>query len=147
MTAGYGSGELKRDNGAGATSGNDLSMSTFAIGGNGIVRQRGASTLRLKGEVSQSTLEVDANKDNSGLEASEVDTNRVRVSLESTNTIALDNGARTERSAEAGIRHDGGDGATGSGAELGFGISHVNANGFSVEGKARRVARTRWRCQ
>ncbi|WP_424948337.1 beta strand repeat-containing protein [Candidatus Spongiihabitans sp.] len=133
MTAGYGSGELKRDNGAS----NDLSMSTFAIGGNGIVRQRGASTLRLKGEVSQSTLEVDANKDNSGLEASEVDTNRVRVSLESTNTIALDNGARTERSAEAGIRHDGGDGATGSGAELGFGISHVNANGFSVEGKAR----------
>ena len=133
MTAGYGSGELKRDNGAS----NDLSMSTFAIGGNGIVRQRGASTLRLKGEVSQSTLEVDANKDGSGLKASEVDTNRVRVSLESTNTIALDNGARTERSAEAGIRHDGGDGATGSGAELGFGISHVNANGFSVEGKAR----------
>ena len=137
MTTGYGAGEIEGDDGAGATSGNDLSMSTFAIGGNGIVRQRGASTLRLKGEVSQSTLEVDANKDGSGLKASEVDTNRVRVSLESTNTIALDNGARTERSAEAGIRHDGGDGATGSGAELGFGISHVNANGFSVEGKAR----------
>ncbi|WP_424947399.1 cadherin-like beta sandwich domain-containing protein [Candidatus Spongiihabitans sp.] len=139
MTAGYGKGELDSDDGAGAgaTFSDDLSMNTFAIGGNGIVLQRGANTLRLKGEVTQSTLEVD--ESNSIFGGRQVDVNRARVSLESTNSIALVNGARTERSMELGIRHDGGDGATGTGAELGFGISHVNASGFSVEGKARAL--------
>ncbi len=135
MTAGYGKGELDSDDGAGNTFSDDLSMNTFAIGGNGIVLQRGANTLRLKGEVTQSTLEVD--ESNSSFSGRQVDVNRARVSLEATNSIALVNGARTERSMELGIRHDGGDGATGTGAELGFGISLVNASGFSVEGKAR----------
>ena len=137
MTAGYGEGELDSDDGAS----DDLSMNTFAIGGNGIVLQRGANTLRLKGEVAQSTLEVDKGSVSSSSDFSgrQVDVSRARVSLESTNTITQSNGARTERSMELGIRHDGGDGITGSGAELGFGISHVNASGFSVEGKARAL--------
>ena len=133
MTAGYGKGELDSDDGIS----DDLSMNTFAIGGNGIVLQRGANTLRLKGEVTQSTLEVD--ESNSSFGGRQVDVNRARVSLEATNSIALVNGARTERSMELGIRHDGGDGITGTGAELGFGISLVNASGFSVEGKARAL--------
>ena len=137
MTAGYGEGELDQDDGAS----DDLSMSTFAIGGNGIVLQRGANTLRLKGEVTQSTLEVEESNSNSGSSFSgrQVDVSRARVSLEATNTITQSNGARTERSIEVGIRHDGGDGITGTGAELGFGISLVNASGFSVEGKARAL--------
>ena len=137
MTAGYGEGELEREDGTGTTSTNDLSMQTFAIGGNSILLQRGADTLRLKGEISQSVLEVDANQDGSGLSEMEVDANRARLGLESTNTITRDNGARTDRKVELGARHDGGDGVTGIGIELGLGLRHVSAAGLSVEGKLR----------
>ena len=137
MTAGYGEGELERDDGTGTTSTNDLSMQTFAIGGNSILLQRGADTLRVKGEISQSMLEVDANKDGSGLSEMEVDANRARLSLESTNSITRANGARTDRKVELGARHDGGDGVTGTGIELALGLRHVSAAGLSVEGKIR----------
>ena len=137
MTAGYGEGELEREDGTGTTSTNDLSMQTFAIGGNSILLQRGADTLRVKGEISQSMLEVDANKDGSGLSEMEVDANRARLSLESTNSITRANGARTDRKVELGARHDGGDGVTGTGIELALGLRHVSAAGLSVEGKIR----------
>ena len=136
MTAGYGEGELERDDGTTPTKTNDLSMQTFAIGGNSILLQRGADTLRLKGEVSQSTLEVDKGKPGS-LDEMELDASRIRLSLESTNSITRDNGARIDRKVELGIRHDGGDGVTGSGIELGLGLRHVSAAGLSVEGKIR----------
>ena len=138
MTAGYGKGELERDiDGTGTTFTNDLSMQTFAIGGNSILLQRGADTLRLKGEISQSVLEVDANQDRSGLPEMEVDANRARLSLETTNTVTWGNGARTDRKVELGARHDGGDGITGTGIELGLGLRHVSATGLSIEGKLR----------
>ena len=137
MTAGYGEGELEREDGTGTTSTNDLSMQTFAIGGNSILLQRGADTLRVKGEISQSMLEVDANQDGSGLSEMEVDANRARLSLETTNSITRDNGARTDRKVELGARHDGGDGVTGSGIELGLGLRHISASGLSIEGKLR----------
>ena len=136
MTAGYSKGELERDI-DGTTSTNDLSMQTFAIGGNSILLQRGADTLRLKGEISQSVLAVDANQDRSGLPEMEVDANRARLSLESTNTVTWGNGARTDRKVELGARHDGGDGVTGTGIELGLGLRHISAAGLSVEGKIR----------
>ena len=136
MTAGYGEGELEGDDGTTPTKTNDLSMQTFAIGGNSILLQRGADTLRLKGEVSQSTLEVDKGKPGS-LDEMELDASRIRLSLESTNSITRDNGARIDRKVELGIRHDGGDGVTGSGIELGLGLRHVSAAGLSVEGKIR----------
>ena len=135
MTAGYGEGELERDI-AGTTSSNDLSMQTFAIGGNSILLQRGADTLRVKGEITQSSLEVEQGKTDS-LDEMEVDANRTRLSLESTNTVTRDNGARIDRKVEVGVRHDGGDGVTGSGIELGLGLRHVDASGLSVEGKIR----------
>ena len=137
MTAGYSKGELEREDGTGTTSTNDLSMQTFAIGGNSILLRRGADTLRVKGEISQSVLEVDANKDGSGLSEMEVDANRARLSLESTNSITRDNGARIDRNVEVGVRHDDGDGTTGSGIELALGLRHVSAAGLSVEGKIR----------
>ena len=137
MTAGYSKGELEREDGTGTTSSNDLSMQTFAIGGNSILLRRGADTLRLKGEISQSVLAVDANQDRSGLPEMEVDANRARLSLESTNTVTWGNGARTDRKVELGARHDGGDGVTGTGIELALGLRHSNAAGLSVEGKIR----------
>ena len=134
MTAGYGEGELERDDGNTPTKTNDLTMQTFAIGGNRILLQRGADTLRVKGEISQSSLEVD---DGGTDLPEEVDASRIRLSLESTNTITRANGARIDRKVEVGIRHDGGDGITGSGIELALGLRHSNAGGLSVEGKLR----------
>ena len=139
MTAGYGEGELERDDGTGTTSTNDLSMQTFAIGGNSILLQRGADTLRVKGEISQSSLEVD---DGGTDLPEEVDANRTRLSLESTNSITRDNGARIDRKVELGIRHDGGDGVTGSGIELGLGLRHIDASGLSTEGKSAHCSDT-----
>ena len=138
MTTGYGEGELEITNANDETDTNDISLQTFAIGGSGVVLQREANTVRLKGEVSQSTLNVEANDD--GLSEMEVDTGRVRLSVETTHTTALVNGARTERSGEAGMRYDGGDGNTGVGIELGLGFRYVNTTtGLSVEGKARAL--------
>ena len=135
MTAGYSKGELEGGDGNTPTKTNDLTMQTFAIGGNSILLRRGADTLRVKGEVSQSMLEVDKSKN--GLPEMELDANRARLSLESTNSITRDNGARIDRNVEVGIRHDGGDGITGSGIELALGLRHSNAGGLSVEGKLR----------
>ena len=135
MTAGYGEGELEDEE----SKTNDLSMQTFAIGGNSILLQRGADTLRLKGEISQSSLDVEQSNDPNALKGMEVDANRARLSLESTNTITRDNGARIDRKVEVGVRHDDGDGTTGSGIELGLGLRHVNASGLSVEGKIRAL--------
>ncbi len=132
MTAGYGSGELEREDGS-----NDISMQTFAMGGNGMVLQRGANTLHVKGEVTQSTLDVNGSK-NGGLDNMAVDVSRVRLSAELTNSITRANGARSDRSVEIGARQDSGDGANGTGAEIGFGLRYVNS-GFSVEGKARAL--------
>ena len=141
MTAGYGEGELERDI-DGSTSSNNLSMQTFAIGGNSILLRHGADTLRLKGEVSQSSLDVEQSKiagglDGGGLDGMELDANRIRLSLESTNSITRANGARIDRNVEVGVRHDDGDGTTGSGIELALGLRHSNAGGLSVEGKLR----------
>ena len=134
MTAGYGEGELEREDGTGSTSTNDLSMQTFAIGGNRVLLQRGADSLRLKGEITQSSLEVD---DGGTDLPEEVDASRIRLSLESTNSITRDNGARIDRNVEVGVRHDDGDGTTGSGIELGLGLRHISASGLSIEGKLR----------
>ena len=133
LTAGIGAGELESKGGSKT---NDLSMQTLAIGGTGVVWQRAANTMRVKGEFTQSSLEVD-DGENVDLDDMEVDVSRARLSLESTSTITWGNGAHTDRKMEVGVRHDGGDGTTGSGAELGFGVRHVNASGLSVEGKAR----------
>ena len=138
MTAGYGEGELERDI-AGSTSSNNLSMQTFAIGGNSILLRHGADTLRLKGEVSQSSLDVEQSKIAGGLDGMELDANRIRLSLESTNSITRDNGARIDRNVEVGVRHDDGDGTTGSGIELALGLRHVDASGLSTEGKLRAL--------
>ena len=139
MTAGYGEGELEMEDANGGNKTNhDLSMQTFAIGGNSVLLQRGADTLRLKGEISQSSLEVEQGKPGS-LDEMEVDANRIRLSLESTNTVTWGNGARTDRKVELGARHDGGDGVTGTGIELGLGLRHISASGLSIEGKLRAL--------
>ena len=137
-TLGYGSGDLELTDKAAPQSGNlssDLNLQTLALGGSGVVMQTGKTTLRLKAEAMQTQLEVEASTQ---LAALEVDARRLRMTLEATRAQALDSEAQFESSLEAGVRHDGGDGETGSGAEVGGTLRYASPNGsFTMQGRAR----------
>ena len=76
---------------------------------------------------------MDAN--GAGIPADKLDVNRLRVAVEASRPRTLDSGARLEPSLEAGIRHDGGDGNTGSGIELNADVSHSSpSSGVTLEG-------------
>ena len=72
------------------------------------------------------------------LSASESQTSRLRFMLEGSHGIELAGGQSLRPSLEIGLRHDGGDAETGTGIELGAGVSYADpALGLTVEGKAR----------
>ena len=73
-----------------------------------------------------------------GLSASESQTSRLRFILEGSHRIELAGGQTLTPSLEVGLRHDGGDAETGTGVELGGGVSYADpATGLSVTAKAR----------
>ena len=75
-----------------------------------------------------------------GLDATDATVWQVRLGLEGSRPIALDNGGVLRPSIELGLRHDGGDAETGSGIELGAGLSFSKpASGLSLDLAARRL--------
>ena len=73
--------------------------------------------------------------------ATEAETNRVRLLLEGGRTFGLDEGRTLRPVLELGLRHDGGDAETGTGVEIGAGVSYANPlTGLSLEAKARMLA-------
>ena len=73
--------------------------------------------------------------------ATEAKTNRVRLLLEGGRTYELDEGRTLRPVLELGLRHDGGDAETGTGVEIGAGVSYANPlTGLSLEAKARMLA-------
>ena len=130
-----GSGEVEIDSGdIILQQSSDIEMRTIAAGVSGKVRETEAgSIVRIKGDVLQSKIEVDDNGED--ITADKLDANRLRVAVEASRPRTLDSGARLEPSLEAGIRHDGGDGNTGSGLELNAGVSHSSpTSGVTLEG-------------
>ena len=72
------------------------------------------------------------------LAESESQTSRLRFILEGSHRIEMAGGQALTPSLEVGLRHDGGDAETGTGIELGAGVSYADpALGLTVEGKAR----------
>jgi len=143
---GFGDGELEVDEtGAGRDERpleTDVSMTTFGLGMSGAVVRESGREVRVKAEASSTTTEVDEGETITGhregkIPESEVDTNLVRVMLESSRTRQLDSGADFRTSAEVGLRYDGGDGRTGGGSELGVGFHYTGPGGVSVEARAR----------
>ncbi len=68
------------------------------------------------------------------LAASDSDVTRLRLGLEGSWTMALQDGGRVTPKLEAGLRHDDGDAETGFGAELGSGLAWVNPRlGLSLD--------------
>ena len=72
------------------------------------------------------------------LSESESQTSRLRFILEGSHRIEFAGGQALTPSLEVGLRHDGGDAETGTGIELGGGVSYADpATGLSVTAKAR----------
>ena len=72
------------------------------------------------------------------LSESESQTSRLRFILEGSHRIEMAGGQTLTPSLEVGLRHDGGDAETGTGIELGGGVSYADpATGLTVTAKAR----------
>ena len=139
-TVGYGTGdlEIKPDTGSSTpiTDDFDVNLLTVGGGGSGMLWQDGTTTLRLKGEVSQTTLEVEGET----FAEQEIDATSIRVAVEATRPRTLDGGGIFEPSVEVAARHDGGDGETGGGAEVGGALRYRNpATGLTADGRIRAL--------
>ena len=135
-TLGYGNGEVEITPEIGESSSNDVSLRTMGMGGSGLLWSGGenATEVRFKGELTRTELEVDASE---RVAALEVDATLIRVAMEASRTRSLAGGGTLSPSFSLGARHDGGDGNTGTGAEIGGGVRYANAeSGVSASASA-----------
>ena len=119
----------------------DISMRMGAIGARGELlsaEQAGGMSLAIKTDAFLVEMESDAVRRTDGnMAASKSDASRVRLALEGSRAFEVGAGTLTPR-AEIGLRQDGGDAETGTGVEIGGGISYQGA-GFSIEGSVRKL--------
>jgi len=140
FSLGYGQGDLTIDpDEAGRdTMESDVDMTSLGAGGARLLRASDAHELRLKADAFMAQIDVDGDADNDNLNAIEVDANRLRVLVESRHKFTLASGAEFSPLVDLGARHDGGDGNTGSGIEVGGGLLYAAPGvGLTVETRAR----------
>ena len=116
-TVGHGRGEIEPKSQMNEKQ--DLTMALVAAGGNRRIGAGSVWELDIRGEVSAAQLETEASGSFAAMTA---DVRRLRLALEAGSLIRRDSGAQLTRSVALGIRHDGGDGDTGLGAELDGGL-------------------------
>ncbi len=109
-----------------------------AAGGSVPVWSQGPATLEAKGSAEATRWRV---KDNGeAIAGVTAETQRLRLAAEGSRAHALPDGASLTPRLEAGVRWDGGDGATGAGLEAGGGLSWTDpARGLTVEAKGRAL--------
>ena len=144
-TGGYGRGEIEIDDEEVGTHSSDTTLRLASVGASGPLLSEagllpgGTTTVRLKAQVSLARMEVEGNR--SLLEEQTIDAHRLRLALEGGHERTLASGGSLTPSFEVGLRHDGGDGATGTGLELGGGLRYVDpARGLTIEGRGRVLA-------
>ena len=119
----------------------DISMRMGAIGARGELlsaEQAGGMSLAIKTDAFLVEMESDAVRRTDGnMAGTKSDASRVRLALEGSRAFEVGAGTLIPR-AEIGIRQDGGDAETGTGVEIGGGISYQGA-GFSIEGSVRKL--------
>ena len=136
-TVGYGTGDLEITGQGETPQSGDVNLQTIGGGGSGMLWQDGTTTLRLKGEVSQTQLEVKGSDD---FAKQEIDATGIRIAVEATRPRTLDGGGIFEPSVEVAARYDGGDGETGGGAEVGGALRYRNpATGLTADGRIRAL--------
>ena len=138
ITLGYGWGEVEFDDQGEDSVGRhtaDLITSTIGGGASALMMESGEGTLWFKGEVLQTQADVDGNTANLN-----VDARRIRLTVEGTHDHELANGAFLRPTIEVGLRHDAGDGETGTGAEIGGSLRFTHpARGLTLEGRWRAL--------
>ena len=138
---GYGTGglDLEMDDGKRWTT--DVTMTMAAAGARGVVLAapaEGGLELAIRTDAVVQRTESDAATSGSGgnLAATEAGTSRVRLMLEGSRAFAMEGGGRFTPSLEVGLRQDGGDAETGTGVELGGGLSYSEPrSGASATGR------------
>ena len=135
ITLGYGLGEVEIEDVDGSQTA-DLTTRTIGGGGSALILESHTGTLRLKGEILQTRADVDGNAD--AIAEMSVDARRMRLTVEGARELALANGAFLKPTLEVGLRHDAGDGRTGTGAEIGGSLRFTHpAQRLMLEGRWR----------
>ena len=141
-TGGYGQGEIEINDEEDGSYSSDTTLRLASVGASGPLLSEagllpgGTTTLRLKAQASLAQMEVEGN--GSLLQEQTIDAQRLRLALEGSHERPLASGGSLTPSFEVGLRHDGGDGATGTGLELGGGLRYIDpALGLTVEGRGR----------
>ena len=125
-------GDLEGDRRAG-----NARLGSAMLGLNGRLLEHGKMTVRFKGETGLAQFKV-ANA-GMGFGAAVSDLRRLRLAIESAYEQPLPTGGTLRPWGEIGLFHDGGDGETGVGLELGGGLRYRNqAKGWSAEVFGRR---------
>ncbi len=141
-TAGYGRGDIEIDDEEVGRQVSDTALKTAAAGVRGPLitgdSPIAGSTMALGLRSEASWAQVGVGGDGDLIEKQTVNAWRLRLALEGSHTQALAAGGSLTASVELGLRHDGGDGATGSGLELGAGLSYRHpTTGVTVAGDGR----------
>ena len=141
--AGHGRGEVELDGGSAGTDSSDLTQRMAAAGVSGPLVASddliagGTTRLSLKGETAFTKAEVEGSET---LDEMTLNASRQRLALEGSHVRRLASGATLTPSVEIGMRHDGGDGETGNGVEVGAGLRFADpATRLTVEARARTL--------
>ncbi len=122
--AGYGAGAVTLKPEVGGVFKSDVSWTMAALGFRGNLwspqKQRSGPALALESDALWARTSSEKTRD---LAASDSDVTRLRLGLEGSWKIALDQNGHLTPRLEVGARHDGGDAETGTGIELGGGIA------------------------
>ena len=125
-TGGYGGGEVEFVTEGGEGVAQEVAVWSMGVGGSGELWSSGDMAVRLRGELLRTEVEVEEVAEVSSLS---VVATLARVGLEGSRTMVLSGGGEFRPSVSFGGRHDGGDGDTGTGAELRGGLGYVSAGG------------------
>ena len=138
-TVGVAWGELGRtDDLIGDLRKGSAKLDSGALGVHARLLERGTTKLNLKGEAALARLDVGRGGAAFG---SGIDLGRLRMSLQASREYGFPAGGFLTPWGELGVRHDGGDGETGAGVELGGGLRYRNsATGWTAEGHGRWLA-------
>ncbi len=135
-TAGYGWGEVSiTDTLVDARQTSDATTVMVGGGVSAQVLKTRTSRVRVKGELMQTSMDLDGH-DRIG--ALTVEARRARLQVEGRHEYELAGGGRLGGTLEAGLRRDGGDGLTGTGAEMGGGVQYRHpTQGVTLSGQGR----------
>ncbi len=136
-TAGYGTGEVEITPQDGESSSNDVTLQSVSLGGSGLLWSRDDASVRLKGEIARTDLEVEKTAQ---VAAMTVETTLIRFAAEASSSRHLSGGGHLSPSISLGLRHDGGDGVDGNtstGAEFHGSVRYANPKtGWNAETSA-----------